>query len=336
MGLKTHIREGLNSLLKRFGYVMVDDRILYEWQKTSSHTKPGYKLSKLPEGAAGYLVKNNPRLGELQTRYAAFNAEVTAPLVWTETHVRPEDMLYFRGDNAYVWQVRERSMNILAYALTMYYVRSIDALGLLEKVEEDDSFGIHSFTVDNRWVSRDLLDSVTEMYFLEKHLNISTHTNLSVLDIGAGYGRLAHRMIRALPNISQYLCTDAVPISTFICEYYLRFRNVEGKAHVVPLDDIDRTLSGRCVDIAINIHSFSECRPAAIAWWLSLLSKHSVRYLMIVPNSGDSLRTTEGADFTHIVEEHGYRLRAKEPKYRDPVVQQYAINPAYHYLFERR
>jgi hypothetical protein len=34
------------------------------------------------------------------------------------------------------------------------------------------------------------------------------------------------------------------------------------------------------------------------------------------------------------VERHGYKLVAKEPKYRDPVVQQYAIGPTYYYLFE--
>ncbi len=340
MGIKEQIREALNSLLKHFGHRIVNDWNLYEWQKTPSHTQPGYRLPKLPEDAAGYLVMGNPRLREFQTRYAAFNGEVTTPLVWKDTHVGHEDMLYFRGDNAYVWQVRAMSMNIMAYALTTYYVKSIDKLGLLEKLEEDDYFGIHSFTVNNRLVSRDLLDSILEIHFLEKHLNISSLTNLSVLDIGAGYGRLAHRMTGSLPNIAQYLCTDAFPISTFISEYYLRFRNLEGKAKVVPLDEIDHALRGRCVDIAVNIHSFTECRTKAIDWWLSVLARHRVKYLMIVTNTRGTtlgtLRTSDGVDFTGIVEKYGYTLRAKEPKYRDPVVQQYAISPAYHYLFERR
>jgi len=120
MGIKAHIRESLDSLLKHFGYRIVDDQNLYEWQKTPSHTQPRYRMSKLPEDAADYLVMNNPRLRELQTRYAAFNGDVTTPLVWTDTWVRHEDMLYFRGDNAYVWQVRRMSMNIMAYALTTY------------------------------------------------------------------------------------------------------------------------------------------------------------------------------------------------------------------------
>jgi hypothetical protein len=335
MSIKAHIREALNALCKCNGYTIVKDWILYDWQKTPSPTQPKDRWAQLPKDAAGYLVKNNPRLRELQTRYAAFHSEVTTPLIWTDAHVSPAEMLYFRGDNAYVYQ-RGRCMNIMAYALTTYYVKCIDKLGLLEKLAEDDYFGIHTFTVDNRLVSRDLLDSLNEIYFLEKHLNISSYKSLSILDIGAGYGRLAHRMANALPNLAEYLCTDAFPISTFISEYYLRFRNLEGKTKVIPLDRIEQTLCDRCVNIAVNIHSFSECRTTAIEWWLSLLAKHRVKHLMIVPNGGDTLRTHDGVDFSSIIEKHGYRLKAREPKYRDPVVQQYAIRPNYHCLFERR
>ncbi|MBK8908538.1 MAG: putative sugar O-methyltransferase [Rhodospirillales bacterium] len=260
---------------------------------------------------------------------------MTTPLVWTDDHVSSEDMLYFRGDNAYVWQVRKWSMNIMVYALTTYYVRSIDTLGLLDKLEEDDDFGIHTVQIDNKRVSRDLLDSIVEIHFLEKHLGISSRRDVTVLDIGAGYGRLAHRMLGALPNISRYLCTDAVPVSTFVCEHYLRHRRLDDRAKVVPLDEIEDTVSAARVDVAVNVHSFSECRLPAIDWWLSLLAKNNVKYLMIVPNT-DALKTKDGQDFTPIIEQHGYRLKAAEPKFSDPVVQQYGINPVHHYLFELR
>jgi hypothetical protein len=54
---------------------------------------------------------------------------------------------------------------------------------------------------------------------------------------------------------------------------------------------------------------------------------------MIVPNPPE-LRTNEGIDFGNIIEKHGYKMIAKDPKYRDPLVQKYAVNPSYHYLFE--
>lgn len=337
MGLKTYLRKALNSLLKRYDYEIIESRRLYEWQKCPE-AQPSYKQSRLTKEATDYLQQNNPRLQELQARYTIFSNEVTAPLVWTDGYVRPDDILYFRGDNAYVWQLRGPNMNIMAYALTTLYVKSIDNFGLLELLKEDDSFGIFTFRLDNRLMSRDLLDSIMEIYFLEKHLSLSLSKDMTILDIGAGYGRLAHRMVGALPNIQNYLCTDAFAISSFISEYYLRFRSIEGRAKVIPLDEIENTLRNRAVNIAVNIHSFSECRISDIDWWLSLLEKHGVKYLMIVPNSGnhggERLLTNDGKDFGEVIEKHGYKLVTKDPKYRDPVVQKYAINPTYHYLFE--
>ena len=334
MGIKSHLRGPLNSALKRLGFMVLDERKLYDWQKADSYTQPGYGSSKLADGAAEYLVPDNPRLVDLKTRYAAFNADVTTPSVWTDSLVNPKDLLYFRGDNAYVWQVRMMNMNPMSYALTAYYLRSVDHLGLLEKLDEDEYFGVHAFEVDGRMVSRDLLDSISEIYFLDKHLNISFQKELSVLDIGAGYGRLAHRMTTALPNIREYICTDAVPVSTFISEYYLGFRGLDDRATAVPLDEIDETLSGKTIDIAVNIQSFPECRPEAIDWWLELIARHTVRHLMIAINDTETLRTSEGRDFAAIVEKYGYKLIAKEPVYADPVVQRYAISSAWYYLYE--
>lgn len=342
MALKTYLRKALNSVLedkalnsvlKRCGHQIIGSWQLYEWQKYPERYQPSYKQSGLPEGATDYLQQNNPRLQDLQARYAIFNNKVTAPLLWTDAHVRPDHILYFRGDNAYVWQLRGQNMNIMAYALTTFYVKSIDKLRIFEVLEEDEFFGNFTFRIDNRLISRDLLDSIMEIYFLEKHLSLSLSKDMTVLDIGAGYGRLAHRMVSALPNIQNYLCTDAVAVSTFISEYYLRFRGTEGRAKVVPLDEIENMLRNRTVNIALNIHSFPECNLSAIDWWLSLLEEHRVRYLMIVPHY-ERLLTLDGKDFGEVIENHGYKLVAKDPKYRDPVVQKYAIMPTYHCLFE--
>ena len=327
----------LNSLFGYRNYRLIEVRLLYEWQKASEE-KPTYNRSTLPEGASDYLLKDNPKLEHLNKKYNTFNTKVTTPLVWTDAHVKPDDVVYFRGDNAYVWQLRGQNMNIMGYALTTYYVKSIDKLGLLNLLKEDDLFGNFTFRIDNRVISRDLLDSIMEIYFLEKHLNISKLNKATILDIGAGYGRLAHRMASAIPQISSYLCTDAVAISSFISDYYIKFRKLGKIARVIGLDAVEKTLGTEPVDIAINIHSFSECKISAIDWWLSLLSRYKVKYLMIVPNAGDHggerLLTHENEDFGEVIEKHGYKLIAKEPKFRDPVVQKFGINPTYHYLFE--
>ncbi len=332
MRIKALVRNILNSFFKIYGYEIIKSDILYEWQNYHL-TKSSYKESKLPGDATNYLVKNNPILIDLQNRYSSFDKKVTTPLIWTDAHVGKNELLYFRGDNSYVWQLRGPNMNILAYALTTFYVKSIDKLNLLNILQEDDFFGIFTLNIDNKLVSRDLLDSIMEIYFMDKYLNISLCNDFTILDIGAGYGRLAHRMLGAFQNFKEYLCTDAFPISTFISEYYLRFRNLEDRAKVVPLDKIENTLTNRKIDMAINIHSFPECNISAIDWWVSRLAKYNVKYLMIVPHS-EAILTIDGKDFGEIIKNYGYRLVAKDPKYRDPVLQKYAISPTYHFLFE--
>lgn len=331
MNLRTHMKNVLEGILKRHGHEIIPSFVVYDWQRNIP-TGAQYKESRLPEGAAAHLRPDNPKLMELCQRYAALTAQSQTAPVWNEGHVRPEDILYFRGDNPYVWQVRGKNMNILGYALSTYYVKSIDTLGLLGRLTEDDAFGNFTHTIDGRVVSRDLLDSIIEIYFLEKHLSVSTARSLTILDIGAGYGRLAWRLMSALPNVERYLCTDGVAVSTFICDYYLRFRNLQTKAQALPFDVVEKSLEDNTIDIAVNVHSFSECDLSSIDGWLSLLERHRVRHLMIVPNS-PLLQTNEGKNFGDLIDKHGYKLVAREPKYRDPVVQEYGISPSYHYLF---
>jgi len=336
-GLKARMMNYLKKFLGSYGYEVIARSLLYDWQKTKQKIELHSKRL-LPNGSEVYLQNNNPRLIELREKYKAFDSNVTTPLVWTENWVKEDEIRYFRSDNAYLWQLRGKDMNILSYSLATYYVKSIDRLGLLDKLVEDYYFGIITFQIDNKVISRDLIDSIIEIYYLEKQLGISSIQDLKILDIGAGYGRLAHRMTNALPNIHSYFCTDAFALSTFISEYYTRYRNLENKAKVVPLYDIEKTLASEKIDIAINIHSFSECQISAIEWWLHQLEKNKVKYLMIVPNviikGSNALLTNDSKDFQYIIENHGYKLIAKEPKYSDPVVQEYAANPTYHYLFK--
>ena len=115
-----------------------------------------------------------------------------------------------------MWQYQEQNAEINCI-LTAYYLRSIDRLGLLERLKEDGLFGALTFPFDENMVlSRDLLDSVSEITFLEETISISKRDQLKVLDIGAGYGRFAHRLSASLPAIGKVICTDAVAESTFL------------------------------------------------------------------------------------------------------------------------
>ncbi|MEO8274945.1 MAG: putative sugar O-methyltransferase [Thermoanaerobaculia bacterium] len=342
MALPDLLKRCLDRAFARRGYERVASRLVYPWQRASA-SGPSHSGAPIPAAAAALLQPSSPRLLELERRYRALDSPLTREPVWTPEFVATADLEQFRGDNPYVWQLRGRNLNELGYALTYYAVRRTDRLGLLDRLDEDGLFGVHTFTFDGKTVSRDLLDSVVELDFLDRHLDLAGAGRRTILDIGAGYGRLAHRAVRAFPATVRYLCTDAIARSTFLCEFYLDFRGIggiggDGPARVVPLPDLEAAIPAGSVDLAVNVHSFSECRPAAINGWLDFLARKRVPQLMVVPNAVDGhgrMLTNEGHDFSAIVEQHGYRLLANEPKFVDPVVQEYGVSPARHLLFRR-
>jgi hypothetical protein len=226
-----------------------------------------------------------------------------------------------------------------AYLLAAYYVFANDPLGLIDTLTEDGAFGAITYEIAGRILSRDLLDSILEINFLDRHLRIGSRADVSILDIGAGYGRLAHRMLSAFPAMSRYHCTDAIAESSFVCEYYLGLRGLTNRFELVPGTAIDQALQSAKIDLAVNIHSFTECTLEAVAWWLGKLARYNVKHLLIVPNAGNHggqlLRNNVGQDMLPIVEKNGYRLLVREAKYADPKVQRFALNPTYYWLFER-
>jgi hypothetical protein len=337
MQLTPWIHSSLNGMLRRRGKEIIPTERVYDWQRNDCQ-RPIFKDMEIPPEATFFLRADNPRLQDLLRRYSAFDPAVTTPLVWREGHLRSEDIPFFRGDNAYVWQVRNGNYNIMGYALACYYAQTLDRHNLFDKLTEDESFGNFTFNIGGRDVSRDLIDSIIELYFLDRHLQVFSRPALTILDIGAGYGRLAYRASNALPGLTNYFCTDAVAYSTFLSDFYLRHRRVHPKAQAIPLDEIEAKLQTTKPDLAVNIHSFSECRVEAIDWWIRLLAKSGVPHLMIAPNTtncgGERLQTNDLKDFSGIVAKYGYRQVAREPKYSDPVVQQYGISPTWHFLFE--
>jgi hypothetical protein len=335
LSVKSAVRELLQSAARRLGYDLVPTRDLFDYQRSDYRPAPGRSDTMLNPSDAHYLVASNPRLLELQTLYRNCDIAATEPRVWTAAYASGIALASFRGDNAYLWQGR-RGIEI-HYALTTYYLMSNDPLGLLDRLTEDGAYGCQTFDIDQRVVSRDLLDSVRELSFLAKYTGIAGPAPPCILDIGAGYGRLAHRCITAFPAITRYYCMDAVPESSFLCEFYLAARRLGDRAHMLPLTSAGE-LSGPDLDLAINVHAFSECSVAAIKWWLGFLVNKRVRQLFVVPNrvSADRTRmlTNYDADLSAIVESFGYVLRQCEPKFASPVMQQYGLCPAYYFLYE--
>jgi hypothetical protein len=155
--------------------------------------------------------------------------------------------------------------------------------------------------------TRAWLDGVVEADYLNRHLPGGLR-HQRIIDIGAGYGRLAGIMTRLYPQL-HYQCIDAVPISTFLSERYLA--ELQSPAKVLTLDQTFQA------DVAINVHSWNECSVPQIARWLDLLA--DIPYLFTVSHNSAYL-TYRGPSFRPLIESH-YDLVAPEEfnaLHRDP------------------
>ncbi len=127
-------------------------------------------------------------------------------------------------------------------------------------------------------ITRMWLDSNVEFDFLRRHLFSGPLSEMSVLDIGAGYGRLAVSMGGL---VRSFRCVDAVPISTEIsAEYVSKFGY--SNTHVLSLSQFIASYQTIKIDLAINVHSWNECDLAQIGHWLQVLTEMDVQYLFTV------------------------------------------------------
>lgn len=298
-----------------------------------------------------YLRTDNPRLVDLRARYAEHLVGANQSL-WRPQYIDAQVQLaHFRADSAYRWQTRDNAVldpdgrvrrvptRDENYAITARYVRDHDRLGLLDRLSDDADFGNYVVEVDGRAVSTDLMDSILQIDFIDRHIGLETLRGSAVLDIGAGYGRFAHRVAQAVPDVREVICTDGVAESTFLCEYYLRHRGVEGRTRVVPLDEIEDAFAPGDVLLAVNMHSFPEMPLASIEWWLALLVRKRVQFLMVVPNGFNRTACEPDGtkpDFGPSITAAGYELVAEDPKYLDDALQRDGVYPGENLLFELR
>jgi hypothetical protein len=306
-------------------------RIIY---KGEDYDKP-----VISEHDAAYLNVSNNRLLDLTRRYEGHPA--SAHTQWQAANLLSTlKLTSFRGDNHYIYQTRY-SPTKETYYITAYYARNTDLLGIFPTLVEDGMYGAYALPFDdNHIISRDLLDSVNQINFISKMLEIDTSYNMTLLDIGAGYRRLGHRLAESFPHC-RVTCADGVPISTFLSEYYLRYRGVSDRVEVMPLDEVKNSLAGRHFDVVTNIHSFSECQLSVIEWWLGIIDTLDARKLMIVPNARDKFLSTEPdgshRDFSRLIGDHGWKLTHSEPIYaKSEVAQKYGLYPNFcFYWFSR-
>lgn len=158
-------------------------------------------------------------------------------------------------------------------------------------------------------LTRMWLDAQVEVDFLRRH--VGELSGLDVLDIGAGYGRLA---VMLGPMVRQYLCVDAVPISTELCTWYCgRFAP---SVNVASLELFKQSAEQLRPDLAVNIHSWNECPYGEVARWIEVVHGMGTKWLFTVSHGtrggrtyytwggkGDSFRPALERRFTLLAEE---------------------------------
>jgi hypothetical protein len=156
--------------------------------------------------------------------------------------------------------------------------------------------------------TRAWLDGTIEIDYLNRYLPQGL-SDQRIIDIGAGYGRLAGVATALYPSL-KYNCIDAVPISTYLCERYLA--ELRSTAKVLTLDEPFQA------DLAINIHSWNECSLTQVGHWLDLLK--STRFLFTVSHdrvystwSGPSFRPMLESLYTQVAPEEFNAIQSECP-----------------------
>ncbi|GAA2668419.1 MULTISPECIES: putative sugar O-methyltransferase [Actinosynnema] len=283
-------------------------------------------------------------LRDLRARYAALDSPLTCTpgTLWGPGRSWDVDSDAFRADNAYLWQTRHGFAGpdpAATYRAIAEHLHRNDHRGLLRHLDEDGAFG--AVTTDHPRhgpLSRDRLDSVAELDFLDRIWDLFDRGPLTVLDIGAGYGRLAHRAVQARVPLHRYLCVDAVPESTHLCRRYLRHRRVDHTAVTVDLDQLQDALPDR-VDLAVNVRSFTELPATVVTAWLDVLDRVQADALFLVPSHGSRIAALDAdgtrPDLTSTLRARGWRVTADEPMLTDPDLHARAGRGDHHLLLTR-
>lgn len=277
------------------------------------------------------LSKDDPALLALESEYERANL---LPLSAWKAWVNSIDIQRFRGEPGYLAQLW--MMDEQRYRNTYDYLRetapeTLRAVGYID----DDAFGAVGFALGMAgYITRDLLDSVSEIEFLRVTIGISA----CAVDIGAGYGRLLHRLSQVSPA-GVYFGIDAVPLSTYLCEFYLKYR---GCSNTVTFP-LHRYADIHTADVAMNIQSFSEMPLAAVDFWLKFCADRNIRHFFLSPHAGDLIHahfvTNEigggHLDYYHLFEHYGYAEIRREYKFPVERSAEFIFNTQY-VMFERK
>jgi putative sugar O-methyltransferase len=188
-----------------------------------------------------------------------------------------------------------RGRLLLAFFLAMSweYVRRRDPRGLLDRLDEPALGDPVAATYRGRRISQDVCNSVHELYSATAGVPGNEPGPGGVLELGAGYGRVAWAFLEAFPA-RRYIVCD-IPPALGIAQQYLttlfpdrvtfRFRHFDDGAEVAGelaaaqlaflTPNQLELLDPLGVSLFVNISSLHEMRPEQIAYYLGQVDRHT-------------------------------------------------------------
>ncbi|MGD0462746.1 MAG: putative sugar O-methyltransferase [Tepidisphaeraceae bacterium] len=183
--------------------------------------------------------------------------------------------------------------NLLTFLLWAH-VRRLDQRGDLAKLHEPREGNPPPVYRGSRLISQDLAQSYLEYHAIASRADLSRAG--TIMELGSGYGRTAFVFLTLMPAV-RYFIVD-IPPALYISERYLssqfagrkvfRYRPFSNYAQVK--DEIERAelifllpnqlelLPDKTCDLFINISSFHEMKPKAIAYYFQEIGRLTTRY----------------------------------------------------------
>lgn len=165
------------------------------------------------------------------------------------------------------WPPLERWFYTLAVRLLWEYASHHDRLGVTRLAEPElgDPLPVRW---RGRLISQDLANSALEVSALADGLEGREPT--SILEIGAGYGRLGHALLSLFPSAS-YTVVDIEPART-IAEWYLsRLFPTRNLRFMTPDEAV--ALPDGSISLALSVSSLQEMTASQVGDYLQLLDR---------------------------------------------------------------
>jgi putative sugar O-methyltransferase len=189
--------------------------------------------------------------------------------------------------------VRRRWLYQFVVAALWEFARDRDRLGLLDRLQEPALGAPLVVRYRGRDISQDLANSALEFYSIAEAMGRDDPGPKGVLELGAGYGRLAWLYLSAFPRV-RYLIVDIPPALALAQEYLTRlcpdrptfrfrhfdsYEQIEDELGLASLAFLTpnqlELLPPLGVAAFVNISSLHEMRPDQINVYAQLVDRHT-------------------------------------------------------------